>query len=89
MNWEKEFEKTRYDPICIKEGLYLTLTDMVSKRMNEKNWSYKELAVVLDVKEDWLNKFFKGEADIDLGMVIRICSILHIEIDFSLPQEKK
>lgn len=83
LDWKEEFSKIKYDPVCLKQELYLSLTEQVIKKIEEVKWSYDTIALKLDVDTSWITNFLRCEIDnIDIDMICKICSILHIDIKF-------
>lgn len=81
---EKEIKKYENNEEYILEGNILDITEQITTRINELNWSKKILAEKMNASQAWITKMLNGNNNFTLRTLIKLSIALNfkLKVDF-------
>jgi AraC-like DNA-binding protein len=74
--WNKDL---RHDPVYIREGLLMSIFEVICKKMKQQRLSVKQFAAKLGWSHSYLLKIFRGEKELTLKKIAYMYSVLKID----------
>lgn len=65
------------------------LIEVLAERRKELNMSYIKLSLCTDISDNNIRRFFKGEFNMGINNILKLCYVLGVEMHYSTDQTMK
>lgn len=84
-NWlEEKINKYKDDEEYILEGVILSITEKIARKMEDLGWSKKKLASEMNVSSPFITKLLNGSNNFTLKTIVKLSAVLDIDLEYLL-----
>jgi len=84
-NWlEVKINNYKDDEDYILEGMILSITEKITRKMEDLGWSKKKLASEMNVSSPFITKLLNGSNNFTLKTIVKLSAVLDIDLEYLL-----